>query len=169
MRNIGTAAPVLPERAPGPGTWDLRIEAVTPIYKGGSNPKGIDHGIPFRGPSLKGLLRSWWRATQETSDVDTLRRQEATLFGEVFGDGQRASQVSVGVTEQACIQARESRVDHLGVSQRGRTTLPRGRRNRPPACADPGRAGCYPAGASGDAALRGRRVPFETWPGSAMG
>lgn len=98
MRDIRKTAPELPTFPTPEGTWELEIQAVTPIYKGGSNPKGIDEGIPFRGPSLKGLLRIWWRATQETRDVEDLRHREGDLFGEIFGSGQKASRVSLGIT-----------------------------------------------------------------------
>ncbi len=98
MRSLPDKVPELPELKAPQGTWELDIQAVTPIYKGGSNPKGIDEGIPFRGPSLKGLLRGWWRATRRTCDVAELRRREGGLFGEVSGEGQKASQVSLGVT-----------------------------------------------------------------------
>jgi CRISPR type III-B/RAMP module RAMP protein Cmr1 len=71
------------------------VRALTPIYKGGANPKGIDEGLPFRGPTLRGALRSWWRATTDEVDKDRLRERELRLFGGVFVKPPVASKVIV--------------------------------------------------------------------------
>ena len=76
MRRLDALPAALPEveAVPGQVSWRLRLRAVTPIYKGGSNPKGIDAGRPFRGASIRGLLRYWWRATVDERDPERVRR-----------------------------------------------------------------------------------------------
>lgn len=76
----------------------LQIRALTPIYKGGANPDGVDQGRPFRGPSVRGQLRFWWRATSAHTDTHALRRSEEELFGGVFGGRLIASPLRVGLT-----------------------------------------------------------------------
>lgn len=90
--------------------WTLNLEALTPIYKGGAGQEGVSEGRPFRGSSIRGQLRFWWRATQNTKDLDLLREREQKLFGTVFGDGDtegekraRASQLRVRVHGQRSV------------------------------------------------------------------
>jgi CRISPR-associated protein Cmr1 len=86
----------------------LDVRAVTPIYKGSAQPNGIDADYPFRGPALRGQLRSWWRAVQPTTSVDTLRAHEHRLFGGVFlEDKPRASRVSLGLSDMASTPAKK--------------------------------------------------------------
>ncbi len=75
----------LPERGASTA-WvrELDLTALTPIYKGGADPDGIDESYPFRGPTIRGQLRTWWRATQDTTNLETLRLAERDLFGGVF-------------------------------------------------------------------------------------
>lgn len=93
----------IPRAEPTPALLDrtLELRAITPIYKGSARPDGVDRGYPFRGPSLRGQLRMWWRAVHPTTDVDELRAQEHALFGGIHGSGTkaepRASRVAVGV------------------------------------------------------------------------
>lgn len=58
----------------------LNLETVTPLFLRGS------HGtIPeLRPPPFKALFRYWWRTVQDC-DVDTLRNEEAQLFGSTKG------------------------------------------------------------------------------------
>ncbi len=87
------------ERAAGEAVWTLKLRTLTPIYKGGADPGGIDEGRPFRGPAIRGLLRFWWRATVDEVEIGALRERERALFGGIFGEGvdQVASRVRVGV------------------------------------------------------------------------
>lgn len=85
-------------------SWTVQLQALTPIYKGGANPGGIDPGRPFRAGAIKGILRTWWRATSDLTDVHTLRSQEQALFGSAGlgrDEAPIASKVRVGVTGQA--------------------------------------------------------------------
>ncbi|HND31373.1 MAG TPA: type III-B CRISPR module RAMP protein Cmr1 [Myxococcota bacterium] len=88
-------------------SWTGKLTLLTPLYKGGANPEKADPNVPFRGPSIRGQLRFWWRATSEITDLEQLRAAERELFGGVFGEkGDNhqkrpvASKVRVGVTDQ---------------------------------------------------------------------
>ena len=105
-------APNPPSAIPAPSadqevSWTGKITLLTPLYKGGANPEKADKNMPFRGPSIRGQLRFWWRATSELTDVEQLRAAERELFGGVFGEkgdnNQKravASKVRVGVLAQ---------------------------------------------------------------------
>lgn len=93
-----------PDRWPTPGSHarfvEIDVRALTPIYKGGSGTVQIDEDRPFRVPSIRGVLRYWWRATSPFVEVAQLRDRERVVFGGVHGDAARASSVSVAVLEQ---------------------------------------------------------------------
>lgn len=104
MRHPSLKAPAeleAPEVGAGRSLFAFSVRSLTPIYKGGANPKGIDEGLPFRGPTIRGVLRHWWRATQDITDVRLLREKEGLLFGQVFQGRASASQVRVGVSDMA--------------------------------------------------------------------
>ncbi|MGE3965953.1 MAG: type III-B CRISPR module RAMP protein Cmr1 [Planctomycetota bacterium] len=101
MRNISVGPP---EAWPTPGSHnrfvEIRLCALTPIFKGGSTAAQVDEGRPFRAPSIRGALRYWWRATSTIADVAELRAREKALFGGVHGQGPVASAVSVAILTQ---------------------------------------------------------------------
>ncbi|RME27934.1 MAG: type III-B CRISPR module RAMP protein Cmr1 [Deltaproteobacteria bacterium] len=109
MRKLATTPPALslPDVAPGRWTTTFTVQTLTPIYKGGANPKGIDRDRPFRESSLRGQLRTWWRATSPLTDVAALRTAERKLWGGVFGDQVQASDVRVGFSQQHSRPARQ--------------------------------------------------------------
>lgn len=64
---------------PAGNTIEATFRVVTPMFCGGASPE-----IPeLRLPSLKGVLRYWWRTLQpgHAGDVVALRDREAELFG----------------------------------------------------------------------------------------
>ena len=67
-----------------------RIEATyyvaTPLFLGGADNKKI---AEIRPPSLKGLLRFWFRATSwpQLGAIDEVWREEQELFGSTNGQG----------------------------------------------------------------------------------
>ena len=102
MRNT---APTAPSSWPTPGSsgrsLEVRLQSLTPIFKGGATPDRVDPGRPFRVPSVRGMLRYWWRATSAIGDTRSLRDREQEIFGGVFGtDDQsaRASRVTLSVS-----------------------------------------------------------------------
>lgn len=101
MRYASVSAP---QAWPTPGSHqrfiELDLRALTPIFKGGSSTTQIDEGRPFRVPSVRGMLRYWWRATAALADVDQLRAREEEIFGGVHGAGPVASAVSLAILAQ---------------------------------------------------------------------
>ncbi|RKU12132.1 type III-B CRISPR module RAMP protein Cmr1 [Candidatus Poribacteria bacterium] len=55
---------------------ELNLETVTPMFLHGHDNKIVE----LRPPPFKALFRYWWRTVQDY-DTDTLREQEAELFG----------------------------------------------------------------------------------------
>lgn len=100
-----------PKEWPSPGTHnrfiEIDLEALTPIYKGGSTTEQIDEGRPFRAPSIRGALRYWWRATSAIPNTHELYKQERALFGGVHGEDPIASAVSVAVLTQQSTPGRQ--------------------------------------------------------------
>ncbi len=60
---------------------DFRI--VTPLFMGGANPQSAE----LRVPSIKGVLRFWWRALAlgRLDSVEGVRAEEARIFGSTKG------------------------------------------------------------------------------------
>lgn len=58
---------------------ELKLETVTPVFLAGANQQEVE----VRAPSVKGLLRWWWRASEghRFSSPATLAEAEAHLFG----------------------------------------------------------------------------------------
>ncbi|MEN0067994.1 MAG: RAMP superfamily CRISPR-associated protein [Myxococcota bacterium] len=97
---------------------DIDLRAVTPVYLGSARPAGIDKDYPFRGPSLRGNLRTWWRAVHPTQDLSELRNAERALFGGIHDEqGQgapRASRVSLGLARMSSrVSTRKQLNEHL--------------------------------------------------------
>lgn len=107
MRNTPVQPPVA---WPVPGSHErfieIELEALTPIFKGGSTTDQADEGRPFRAPSIRGALRYWWRATSTLGSVDDLRDRERKIFGSVHGHGPVASAVGVAIFGQESKSAR---------------------------------------------------------------
>lgn len=100
-------------------TWEI----VTPMFAGGATSD--DLGI--RASSFKGLLRWWWRATSSITDVKQLHRLEGELFGQVHGDTQIKSPISIAVIHAGSSVEKDfagktgnSRGENMGTSDRGK-------------------------------------------------
>ena len=61
-------------------TTDLNLETVTPMFLHGHDNMIVE----LRPPPFKALFRYWWRTVQDC-DVDSLRENEAKLFGSTDG------------------------------------------------------------------------------------
>lgn len=57
---------------------EFEVEVLTPMFLGGANVGEAD----LRTPSIKGMLRFWWRATCDIHDVQMLKERESMLFGD---------------------------------------------------------------------------------------
>lgn len=102
MRNTSVRPP---QAWPVPGSHarfvEIDLNALTPIFKGGSGTVQADEGRPFRAPSIRGMLRYWWRATSTLPSAADLHHQEAKVFGGIHGQQEPvASAVSVAILDQ---------------------------------------------------------------------
>jgi len=64
----------------------LRLRIVTPLYNQGEKD---DVGLKI--PSLRGVLRFWWRALQAENDIAKLKMEEQRIFGGVSGAAMASS------------------------------------------------------------------------------
>jgi len=53
------------------------LEVVTPMFLGGAN----EYKAELRIPSIKGMLRFWWRALYGTDDLEQTKNKESAIFG----------------------------------------------------------------------------------------
>lgn len=58
---------------------EAEFRVVTPLFMGGANPQSAE----LRVPSIKGVLRFWWRALalERLGSVQNVREEEARIFG----------------------------------------------------------------------------------------
>lgn len=57
---------------------EFEVEVVTPMFMGSANINEAE----LRTPSLKGMLRFWWRATCGIGDIQELKKRESEIFGD---------------------------------------------------------------------------------------
>ncbi len=55
----------------------VTVKTVTPLFLGGADGKTPE----LRTPSIKGMMRFWWRALNGHQSIEDLRKAEAELFG----------------------------------------------------------------------------------------
>lgn len=56
---------------------EFEVEVVTPMFLGGANLGQAE----LRTPSLKGMIRFWWRATCDIESIENLKQTESEIFG----------------------------------------------------------------------------------------
>lgn len=56
---------------------EFEVEIVTPMFLGGANNTEAE----LRVPSIKGMLRFWWRATCGIESLEEMKKKEAEIFG----------------------------------------------------------------------------------------
>lgn len=61
----------------------IRLEVITPMFMAGANSKTPE----LRAPSIKGMMRFWWRAVKGIDDPKELRKEEEKIFGGTEGAG----------------------------------------------------------------------------------
>jgi CRISPR-associated protein Cmr1 len=110
---IAQAQPVMPRGADIQAPAFMRSQAqavemmtltreytvITPIFGGGAQVRTTDPYI-IRGPSIRGHLRFWWRATRGgafNGDLAAMRKREGEIWGAAAGDGGQASKVTISV------------------------------------------------------------------------
>jgi len=77
---VVSISPDSPAAHPKKVSLAYTVRVITPILSGGSEPMHNDIATLIRGPSVRGHLRFWWRATRGAvfSAVADLRKREAT-------------------------------------------------------------------------------------------
>ena len=85
---------------------DAACRVVTPLFSA-----GVDRDRPeLRAPSVKGVLRYWWRAlawSRSGGDLDAVRQQEDALFGSASGGRSKVSMQLVPDVEPSSVQVNE--------------------------------------------------------------
>lgn len=56
---------------------DIDMEVITPMFLAGEDGRAAE----IRPPSIKGMIRFWWRAIQSEDDITKLKATEAAIFG----------------------------------------------------------------------------------------
>jgi len=74
----------------------FECKVITPIICFGTNQNEPE----LRVPSLKGVMRYWWRAIHADLSLEQLREQEVDLFGGSFKDKQLKSSFSLQIVTQ---------------------------------------------------------------------
>ncbi|SEM58630.1 CRISPR-associated protein, Cmr1 family [Syntrophus gentianae] len=80
---------------------EFDCEVVTPMFLGGANPKKAE----MRAPSIKAVMRFWWRALYEGENIEEMTKDEAKIFGST----EKKSSVSVTIG----IQNEKATTNHL--------------------------------------------------------
>ena len=97
-------------------TYKCRL--VTPMFMGGADGRTAE----LRPPSIKGVLRFWWRALHAADGVAAMREKEKELFGGVFGDEATRSKVGLSIANALLAPSRAKLPNHpLMVTSKGRT------------------------------------------------
>ena len=64
----------------------FKCETITPMFLAGADGSTAE----LRPPSIKGLLRFWWRAVQGNTDIGVLKEKETEIFGGVGKNGRKS-------------------------------------------------------------------------------
>jgi len=83
---------------------DFACKTITPMFLAGENGETPE----LRPPSIKGLMRFWWRAVQRFEDPSALRDREAEIFGSAYRKSERAG---------FRIRIKKSQLDDTGSAQ----------------------------------------------------
>lgn len=64
----------------------FNCEVITPMFVSGADNSRVE----IRPPSVKGLIRYWWRAMHGELGLDDLKKREGSIFGSVDTGGRRS-------------------------------------------------------------------------------
>jgi len=68
---------------------NFKLEVITPLFLAGEDQNSPE----IRPPSIKNIMRFWYRAGAYTNDIKELKKKE----GEIFGDTTKGSKISIKV------------------------------------------------------------------------
>lgn len=90
----------------------LSLQGVTPIAIHGAMSDERKKMVPeLRIPSLKGMIRYWYRASQD-GPIDVIREQEVKLFGGALGSQKQKSMLRLSMSEPETCKKVEFRPSH---------------------------------------------------------
>lgn len=99
-------------------TIKLEIETITPMFVSGAEQGKAE----LRAPSIKGLLRFWWRALHPTSNLDILKEKENSIFGSGGENGSGGSSFSLRLAHERLQTTKEKfPKQNIMVTSKGRT------------------------------------------------
>lgn len=109
---------------------EFALEVVTPMFLGGANLNDAE----LRIPSLKGVLRFWWRATCGIESLEEMQKEEAEIFGSTENKARLSIQIDESGTAKPVLKnlpkGRLGIIDYLsyGISKKGylRAHIPAG-------------------------------------------
>lgn len=58
----------------------LELKVITPLYN-----RGMEDDVGLKIPSLRGILRFWWRAIKSENNISLLKVEEQKIFGGISG------------------------------------------------------------------------------------
>lgn len=128
-----------------PHTVTATIEVVTPLFLGGADPART---VELRAPSIKGVLRFWWRSlawSRHGGDLNTIQKEEQEIFGTAGDDRGSLGQSSFGLRTRwlqesvrlAGTEPRSLTSSRPGASYLGYGIINRGQGNPPRPCYEP--------------------------------
>ncbi|MCM8817652.1 MAG: type III-B CRISPR module RAMP protein Cmr1, partial [Candidatus Omnitrophica bacterium] len=79
------------------------IELITPMFMSGADLNQAE----IRPPSIKGMMRFWWRAMRAEDNIQSLKNEEAKIFGGVDGNAMKST-FTIKLTEQNIKWSRKS-------------------------------------------------------------
>ena len=99
-------------------TVHFEIETITPMFI-----SGPDQGkAELRAPSIKGLLRFWWRAMHPISSMDILKQKESSIFGSGGENDSGGSSFSIRLVYNTVPTAKEKfPKQNIIVASKGKT------------------------------------------------
>ena len=99
-------------------TIELEIEIVTPMFLSGAEQGKAE----LRAPSIKGLLRYWWRTLQPPLTLDALLKKESLIFGSGGDDQGGGSSFSLRIVSDGLKSTRQKLPKHnIEASSKGKT------------------------------------------------
>ncbi len=94
---------------------EFDIEIVTPMFLGSATTTDVE----LRVPSIKGMLRFWWRAMRAENNLVKLAQSEAEIFGGV-GEGQGKSKLSISISGYNNLKSGKDFLDEIGFKKNGK-------------------------------------------------
>lgn len=97
-------------------TITFNCQFITPAFLGGADIKGTPE---IRPPSIKGMLRFWWRSQCKLINLNQIKQKELSIFGGIDGDEIKKSSFSIRVYYDDFETSRELPASKTDVRNKG--------------------------------------------------